>query len=104
MMMDNRGVVVRVACKLHNICIDDFGKRKPETLQRGFASDFSGESDYRVDDWIVPQYTDGTPVISQGYRSDLERCNHRDEWTRLIRLEGLKRPTYSKYSKTTIRM
>ncbi len=59
MSMDNRGVVVHVTFKLHNICIDNFGMRKPDTLHRGFVSDFSQESDYQVDDWLVPQYTDG---------------------------------------------
>ncbi len=102
--MDNRGVVVHVACKLHNICINDFGTRKPDTLHHGIVSYFSEVNDHQAHDWIVPQYTNGRPIISQGYRSDLERCNHQDEWPRLIRTEGLKCPTYSKYSKTTIKM
>lgn len=41
---------MHIACKLHNICIDDFGTRKPDTLNHGTVSNFSGEGDYEADD------------------------------------------------------
>jgi hypothetical protein len=44
---------------------------------------------------MVPQYTDGTPIMSPDYCSDLERCYHKDDWTRWIRAEELRCTTYS---------
>jgi hypothetical protein len=76
MSLDNRGVVVHVACMLHNICIGDFDTRKPDIIHHGIVSDFSGESDHQTNDQIDLQHIDGTPVISQGYS-----CNCRGVWT-----------------------
>jgi len=100
--MEHRGIVIRVACKLHNICIDDFGCRKPSTLSSGSSEGFSQETDHQIDDHVGVVYTDGTGV-HQGYRSDLERCSHRDAWTAEIARLGLRRPLYSKFSRCTER-
>jgi hypothetical protein len=76
--MESRGVVISVACKLHNICINDFVPSKPHTLHRGTLSVFLNENDYQAGDSIAPPCTNGTHVVSQGYRSDLVGCDHSD--------------------------
>ncbi len=82
--MHNRGVVVWVACRLHN---------------------FEAETDHQQNDarsgFIM--YTDGVPCLGRGYRSDLECCSHREMLTNIIREEGLTRPVFSKYNKTVVR-
>ena len=102
--MHHRGVVIRVACRLHNICISDSVCRRVQPVSIGIVPGFERETDYQAGDTAVGSYwyTDGTPVM-RGYRSDLELCHHRDMWTDTIRQAGLTRPTYSKYSKATVR-
>jgi len=55
------------------------------------------------DDGCGLQFTDGTNMFHQGYRSDLERCDHRYIWTTAIWQAGYTRPIFSKYSKKTVR-
>jgi DDE superfamily endonuclease len=87
--MHNRGVVIQVACKLHNICIEDSGYQKVHPMYRNSAPEFDKESDYQPgDDSNVITFTDGTP-IRQGFRSDLEQCTHREQWTETIVLKFL---------------
>ena len=101
--MHNRGVAVRVACRLHNICIDDRNSGKLRPIRQGTVPGFECETDYQYGDIdLALQFIDVTNVRS-GYRSDLESCDHRDTWTNTIRILGLVHPTYSKYSKQTTR-
>jgi hypothetical protein len=101
--MHNRGVAVRVACRLHNICIDDPNCSKVQPVRHGTVPGFEGETDFQYGDTsLALQFTDGTSIRS-GYRSDLESCHHRDMWTNTILNLGLVRPTFSRYSKQTAR-
>jgi hypothetical protein len=42
--------------------------------------------------------TDGTN-LGRGYRTDLEKCNHRLRLTEEIRIQNLKRPRFFQFSK-----
>ena len=115
----NRGLVIRVACKLHNICIDRNSVIAPETMTRGIGAcyGFDYDNDHRDGDETRPLKTDGTGM-TRGYRSDLEQCqrrleithtiglghqsisNHRDRLTKQISIQRLKRPRHSKYSRS----
>jgi hypothetical protein len=103
--MHNRGVVVRVACRLHNVCIDDFGEKRMQSISRGTVQGFEFETDHQQNDFRsgFTIFTDGVPSVGQGYRSDLECCSHREMWTNIIKEEGLTRPVFSKYNKVTVR-
>jgi hypothetical protein len=103
--MHNRGVAIRVACKLHNLLIDEFGCERIQSITRGAVPGFEGETDHQINDFCAGSimYTDGTPSLGQGYRSDLELCSHRDMWTEIIKANGLTRPIFSKYSKRMVR-
>jgi hypothetical protein len=102
--MEHRGVAIRVACRLHNICISDIGCKRLRPISRLSVPGFSNDTDYsnmeNTNQSI--QLTDGVPIRS-GYRSDLEVSTHRDMWTQQILDMGLQRPVYSKYSKAIIR-
>jgi hypothetical protein len=102
--MEHRGVAVRVACQLHNICISDFGSKLVQPISRSSVPGFENEMDYSnmENANLSIQLTDGIPIRS-GYHSDLEVCPHRDMWTQQILDMGLIRPLYSKYSKAIIR-
>ena len=39
-------------------------------------------------------YMDGTPLRGQGYRIDLENCNHCDVWTNIIKANGMTYPLF----------
>jgi len=113
----SRGLVIRVACKLHNICIDQHSLTCPETMTNGIGRvyGFGSTCDHQDGDELEPIKTDGTGM-SKGYRSDLEKCprrldlttslghqavkSHRDRLTRQVSLQRLKRPRHSKYSRS----
>jgi hypothetical protein len=71
--MLHRGVAVCVACRLHNICIDDFGTRRIKPVGSGYIPGFEHETDHQRGDNHpgTLAWTDGTPIRA-GYRSDLE--------------------------------
>ena len=102
--MEHHGVAVRVACRLHNICISDLGSKRVQPISRLSVPGFSNDTDYSNMESVSTsiQLTDGVPIRS-GYCSDLELCTHRDMWTQQIQDLGLQRPVYSKYSKAIIR-
>jgi DDE superfamily endonuclease len=101
--MEHRGVAIRVACKLHNICIDDFGFQRIIPIRSHSVPGFERETDHQNEDEVNIQFTDGTPLQKRGYRSDLEKSTHRDKWTKYIKNNNLSRPRFSKYSKKIIR-
>ena len=102
--MHNRGVAVRVACRLHNVCIKDVGAKAPRPVSRGSVPGFEHESDGQPGDNQAGfcSFTDGT-AVGRGFRSNREACPHRDRWTDSIKDAGLTRPVYSKFSKATVR-
>jgi len=93
--MENIPLIIRVACKLHNICIDRFGADSvlevhTSTAQFGnigFGTDFQPG-----DDKDNVRYTDGTGM-TQGFRDDLVVCSHRDSITAYLKSAQIKRPT-----------
>ena len=103
--MHNRGVAVRVACRLHNVCVAEFGEKKMVSISRGSVRGFECETDHQHNDnsACFMMYTDGIPSVGQYYRLDLERCSHRETWTSIIRENGLTRPVFSKYNKKLVR-
>ncbi len=42
--MHNRGVAVRVACRLHNVCVAEFGEKKMGSISRGAVQGFEFET------------------------------------------------------------
>lgn len=80
-------LIITVACKLHNICIDRFGC---ETV----APHIGGprDSDVQGGDDNALHYTDGSGM-RRGVRSDLVRCPKRDSITRSqdLLIRGLQR-------------
>ena len=102
--MINRGVAVRVACRLHNVCVDDFGLQRIRPVGSGCIAGFEHETDHQRGDSVpgVLAWSDGTPVRA-GYISDLKRCHHWDMWTETIKRNNLSRPSYSRCSKAVSR-
>ena len=102
--MHNRGVAVRVACRLHNVCIGDLGVKVARSVSRGSVPGFEWETDNAATDERAGlcHFTDGT-AVGRGYRSDLESCSHRDIWTNVIKENEWSRPVFSKFSKSTVR-
>jgi hypothetical protein len=100
--MQHRDLVVRVACKLHNICIEDFGYKDIQTVKTNDIPNFPRENDHREGDNPYPEWLrfpiyDNIKLYGQGYRSDLEVCDHREQWTEIIRKDHrLIRPSTSR--------
>jgi hypothetical protein len=82
--MHHDGVAIHVACRLHNLCINDVDSNKVRHVTPGMVPGYEIEIDFQAgDDVLRLQYTDGTG-LGQGYRSDLESCHHHDMWTKVI--------------------
>jgi hypothetical protein len=102
MSMHNQGVAICIACRLHNVCMNDVNCRKVRYVSSGMVPGFERETDFQAkDDVNGLQFTDGTNF--RGYRSDLERCDHRDIWTAIILQAGYTWPIFSRFSKNTVR-
>ena len=99
----HRGLAVRVACKLHNICIDQGTLISPEYMCSGHGSQygFAHEKDCGMNDHKRSRFTDGV-TVTQGHRSDLERCDHRDKLTEKMEQLKQKRPDISKFSRSIV--
>ncbi len=102
--MHNQGVAVRVACCLHNVCIDDLGVKVAKSISRGSVPGFEFKADNAAGDERAGfcHFTDGT-AVGCGYGSDLESCSHRDTWTDVIKENLWTHPVFSKFSKATVR-
>ena len=98
--MEHRGLMIMALCRLHNVCIDDFGLVRASKLRRNSCSGFEREDD--GDGRITPQFIDYN-FGGQGTRTDLELCDHRREWTEIVKELGLSRPAFSKHTKRAIR-
>ena len=66
--MEHRAMVIRVCCKLHNICVDRFGVENPPVMTRRNAN---RDIDVQYGDAAVAEFSDEF-VIRAGYRTDLE--------------------------------
>jgi hypothetical protein len=60
--------------------IDEFGCERIQSITCGAVPGFEGEAGHQINDFCAGSimYTDRTPSLGQGYRSDLEQCYHRD--------------------------
>ncbi len=71
------------------------------SVDHGRTPGFENETDHQSDDSfsVSIQYTDGAPlVLGQGCGTDLENCNHRDEWIAIIKAHGMTCPKFSTFS------
>jgi hypothetical protein len=82
-------LVIRVACKLHNLCIERFGVGSQISIARG---------DIRPGDLGSALFTDGTGMY-RGRRSDLENTETRNLLVNRLRRLGITRPAHSLFSR-----
>jgi hypothetical protein len=82
-------LLIRVCCKLHNLCIEKCGSDRRVGIARG---------DARPGDIASALFTDGTGMF-RGRRSDLESTETRNSIVRRLRELGITRPAHSKFSK-----
>jgi hypothetical protein len=62
--MHNRGVAIHVACRLHNVCINDVDCSKCRHVTLGMVPCFEMETDFQTgDDVRGMQFTDGTNLF-----------------------------------------
>lgn len=88
-------LLIRVACKLHNFCIDKMGMPTYVEIARG---------DARMGDIASPLFTDGTNGNFRGRRSDLEETDVRRHLTAKLRALGIMRPAHSRHSSRVARI
>jgi hypothetical protein len=101
--MHNCGVAICIGCWLHSVCINDVTCSKVRHVRPGMVPGFEMETDLPArDDVCGLQFMDGADLC-RGYRSGLERCDHRDMWTTVILQAGYTLPIFSKFSKKTVR-
>ena len=89
---DRRPLLIRVACKLHNLCIDMMGSSVPGVVR----------SDIRPGDSASILWSDGTDGLYRGRRSDLENTNTRDFLVNRLRNLGKTRPAHSMFSRVQV--
>lgn len=88
--MDLIPLIIRVCCKLHNICVDRFtANQQLATYHRNIPS--FPDSDFQADSMPTTLFTDGVEV-GQGYRADLEVCQKREDLREHLMLIGARRP------------
>ena len=83
-------LLIRIACKLHNFCIDRMGVPRNIEVARG---------DVRPGDIATPLYTDGTGGNFRGRRTDLEESDTRSDLVKRLQHLGIMRPPHSRFSK-----
>lgn len=82
-------LLIRVACKLHNICVDRFGASTGVGVHLGGLRN----TDHQEGDEALVRYTDGTG-LSQGARTDLHTSSTRDNRTQFFKDRGIIRPAH----------
>lgn len=92
---DKIPLITRVACKLHNLCVDRLGAVTPRLMQE----------DVRPKDVANPFFTDGTAGLYRGKRTDLEEANTRNILSNRLRELQIKRPsTHVSYKRSVDRI
>ena len=86
-------LIVRVCCKLHNLCIDAFGSKANTVEVSQHDKVWERGTDPGADTNVL--WTDGTRRAGQGYRSDL--VDTRSQLTLHLKNLGLSRPLHSKH-------
>ena len=88
--MNKIPLIISVACKLHNICVDRFGLERvlPFVGLNARETDIAGGDDSNA------LYTDGTGM-QRGHRSDRDVCTKRAELTCALRTMRIQRPENS---------
>lgn len=89
-------LVVRVCCKLHNICVDRFTAAASVETYRNNMRD----TDHQKGDDYEPVWNNDTGKY-RGYRTDLESCPKRERVTHNIRILGYERPSTSSFSRVS---
>jgi hypothetical protein len=83
-------LIIRVACKLHNICVDRFGTNDQIVP---YIGENVRDTDVQPGDGMQILYTDGTGrPRGRGYRCDLEDCPTRELITQQLKDSGYRRP------------
>ena len=83
-------LLIRVACKLHNFCIDKMGMTTNIEVARG---------DVHMGDMASPLFTGGTGGNFRGRRCDLEETDTRSSLVSRLRSLGIVRPAHSQFSR-----
>jgi len=88
--MNKIPLIISVACKLHNICVDRFGLERvlPFVGLNARETDIAGGDDSNA------LYTDCTGM-QRGHRSDRDVCTKRAELTCALRTMRIQRPENS---------
>jgi hypothetical protein len=101
--MEHRGVLIRVACKLHNICIDRYStsmQRIVRRLDRG-AYGFTDIDVHGDDDNRRAIFTDGTRP-GRGFRRDkYNKVDYRQIITDIMREKEIERPSFANFRKSS---
>ena len=87
-------LLLRVCCKLHNICMSRFYANDTVHMAKG---------DYQVGDCATPVYTNNTGM-HRGRRTDLEETNYRTDILNIITQKQYERPPHSRSRKFIVRM
>ncbi len=95
--MEHRGLLIKVICKLHNICMDRFKARNPRRYLIRGSNEFADVDCQSCHDVVFPVFTDVS--LGQGYRSDREISNNRLLLTQRINDHKLYRPNSSRFSR-----
>jgi hypothetical protein len=105
--MHNHGVVVRVACRLHNVCVAEFGEKLMQSISHGAVQGFEAEMYHQQNDARsgFVMHTDGVhflgEVTGQIWSAvNIENCGQISSGKMVY---GLICPLFSKYNKTTVR-
>jgi hypothetical protein len=63
--MHNHGVVVRVACRVHNVCVAEFWEKLMQSISRGAVQGFEAETDHQQNEARsgFVMYTDEVPCL-----------------------------------------
>lgn len=93
---EKNSLLVRVLCRLHNICVEAYGIGANATAVH--PSDITWTNGTPGNPVMEVWYTDehDPEVVGRGARTDLERCPKRQRLTDELQMQGCERPRNSK--------